>query len=88
MVKSISNKINKRRTEASIKIKNDGKTENIIGPLRVIPGKLSVSRTIGDIEAKNPTFGGNPNVVIAIPEIKYFDLNKNYDFIIIGSKIK
>ena len=26
--------------------------EPIIGPLRILPGKLSVSRTIGDIEAK------------------------------------
>jgi protein phosphatase 2C family protein 2/3 len=51
-----------------------------------MPGKLSVSRAIGDIEAKNPTFGGNPNVVIAIPEIKYFDINNKYDFIIVGSK--
>ena len=54
----------------------------------MIPGKLSVSRAIGDIEAKNPSFGGNPNVVIAIPEIKYFDLNSNYDFIIIGREFK
>jgi hypothetical protein len=27
--------------------------ETIIGPLRIYPGKLSVSRTIGDIEAKD-----------------------------------
>ena len=29
---------------------------NIIGPLRVSPGKLSVSRTIGDIEVKMPKY--------------------------------
>lgn len=81
----ISKSENKVRTEASIKVQNDGKIENIIGPLRVMPGKLSVSRALGDIEAKNPTLGGNPNVVIAIPEIKYFDITKNYDFIIVGS---
>jgi len=41
----------------------------ILGPLRVFPGRLSVSRTFGDVEAKLTKFGGNPNVVIAEPEI-------------------
>jgi serine/threonine protein phosphatase PrpC len=59
------------------------KPSSIIGPLRVIPGKLSVSRTIGDIEAKDPKFGGNPNVIISIPEIKYFDNADKNDFILI-----
>lgn len=57
---------------------------NILGPLRVVPGKLSVSRTIGDVEAKDFRLGGNPNVVIGTPEIKYFDINSNNDFIVIG----
>lgn len=59
-------------------------SEHIVGPLRVIPGKLSVSRTIGDIEAKNQKYGGNPNVIISTPEIKYFDINDNSDYILIG----
>ena len=42
----------------------------IYGPFRVFPGRLSVSRTFGDIEAKLEKFGGNPNVVISKPEIK------------------
>lgn len=46
--------------------------EIIAGPLRVLPGRLSVSRTFGDIEAKLEKFGGNPNVVVATPEIKCF----------------
>ena len=62
---------------------NYNKPSSIIGPLRVIPGKLSVSRTIGDIEAKDPKFGGNPNVIISIPEIKYFDNTDKNDFILI-----
>jgi hypothetical protein len=33
--------------------KKEEKTETIIGPLRIYPGKLSVTRTIGDIEAKD-----------------------------------
>jgi protein phosphatase 2C family protein 2/3 len=72
------------QTEANIKNKEEGTTENITGPLRVIPGKLSISRAIGDIEAKHPDLGGNPNVIIALPEIKYFDINPNNDFILIG----
>lgn len=38
--------------------------------MRVFPGRLSVSRTFGDIEAKNPRFGGNPNVIVCDPEVK------------------
>ena len=72
------------QTEANIISKD--KNENFLGPLRVKPGKLSVSRTIGDIEAKLPQFGGNPEVIIGVPEIKYFDLNDNYDFIVLGCK--
>lgn len=44
----------------------------MVGPPRVKPGRLSVSRTFGDIEAKVPVYGGNPKVVIAIPEITEF----------------
>ena len=57
----------------------------LIGPYRVFPGRLSVSRTIGDVEAKNVNFGGNPNVIIAEPDIYIYDLNKeNIDFFIMG----
>jgi protein phosphatase 2C family protein 2/3 len=56
----------------------------IIGPHRVFPGRLSVSRTLGDIEAKDPRYGGNPNCVIATPDIKCFKIRSNYDFIILG----
>ena len=54
-------------------------------PYRVHPGGLSVSRTIGDIEAKQPRFNGNPNVIIAVPEIIHFEILQNDDFIILGS---
>ena len=62
---------------------NNNRNSSVVGPLRVSPGKLSVSRTIGDIEAKDPKFGGNPNVIISIPEIKYFDNTDKNDFILI-----
>ena len=59
-----------------------------MGPFRVLPGRLSVSRTFGDIEAKKPKFGGNPKVIIAEPEIKAFKVQPNYDFIILACKLK
>jgi protein phosphatase 2C family protein 2/3 len=40
-----------------------------------------VSRTFGDIEAKNPKYGGNPNVVIAKPDIKSFVVEPHHDFV-------
>lgn len=56
----------------------------IYGPYRVFPGRLSVSRTFGDIEAKVEKLEGNPNVVIAEPDITAFKIQSNFDFIIIG----
>lgn len=56
----------------------------ILGPLRVFPGRLSVSRTFGDIEAKIPKYGGNPNVVIADPEIKTFKIDTTSDFVVLA----
>jgi protein phosphatase 2C family protein 2/3 len=56
----------------------------IVGPHRVFPGRLSVSRTIGDIEAKDPKYGGNPRVVIPTPDIKCFKIRNNYDFIVLA----
>lgn len=53
--------------------------------MRVLPGRLSVSRTFGDAEAKLASFGGNPLVVIATPEITSFSLTSaEHDFIILG----
>ena len=55
-----------------------------LGPMRCLPGKLSVCRTFGDIESKNPRWGGNPKVVICDPEIVSFKLEENFDFLLIG----
>lgn len=63
---------------------NASGVQMIIGPHRVFPGRLSVSRTLGDIEAKDPRYGGNPNCVVATPDIKCFKIKSNYDFIILG----
>ena len=62
--------ISHSRTATTNNEQNPGKKEVIVGPLRVLPGRLSVARTFGDIEAKLPKYGGNPDVVIATPEIK------------------
>jgi len=56
----------------------------VYGPHRVFPGRLSVSKTIGDIEAKLERFEGNPNVVVADPDITAFEIKDNHDFIVIG----
>ncbi len=42
---------------------NDTQPEFIVGPIRVLPGRLSVSRTVGDPEAKCEVRGGNTNGV-------------------------
>lgn len=53
----------------------------ILGPMRVMPGRLSVSlfslpliflqvsRTFGDCMAKMDKYGGNPKVIISEPDI-------------------
>jgi len=65
-------------------------SESLLGPYRVLPGRLSVisiqvSRTFGDTEAKLAKFGGNPNVIIAVPEIKSFRVTPDHDFILLAS---
>lgn len=57
----------------------------LYGPYRVLPGRLSVSRTFGDIEAKLEKYSGKKGVVIAIPEISQFSIKENeHDFIVLG----
>ena len=68
-------------------IKNSGIIKNkiLLGPFRVNPGKLSVSRTIGDAKAKLEKYGGRPYVIIPEPDIYIFDFYKdNVDYIIMG----
>ncbi len=52
--------------------------------MRVLPGRLSVSRAFGDIQAKLVQYEGNPNVVIAEPEITHFALESDHDFVFLG----
>jgi len=57
----------------------------ILGPVRVLPGRLSVSRTFGDCMAKMEKYGGNPNCVVAEPEIFCTPIGDDLDFVLIGS---
>lgn len=51
----------------------------------MFPGRLSVARTFGDVEAKETSLGGNPNCVISTPEIRAFKITDNHDFIVLAS---
>ena len=66
------------------KMQNKFEQLNLSGPLRVLPGRLSVARTFGDPEAKIAALKGNPNVVIHNSEIKTFSIKKEHDFIVLG----
>lgn len=51
----------------------------------MFPGRLSVSRTFGDIEAKLSRLDGNPRVVVSDPDILMFKIDRErHDFIVIG----
>ena len=63
---------------------NQSPEQIFTGPSRVFPGRLSVSRTFGDIEAKLTKFGGLPNVITAIPELFSFKITAETDFIFLG----
>lgn len=56
----------------------------LVGPYRVFPGRLSVSRTFGDVEAKLPKLGGMIGVIIATPEITSFKITEEMDCIVMG----
>ena len=73
------------QTQTPIEDDESFKDKILIGPYRVSPGKLSVSRTVGDAEGKIEALGGNPNVIVPIPDIFSFDLEKDdVDFFILG----
>ena len=87
-IKLNGGKIYQTQTPTTTKkiVDNNNKILNqiLIGPYRVLPGRLSVSRAIGDAEAKLPQFGGKKNVIIPNPEISYFNIDDNIDFLILG----
>ena len=73
------------QTQTPIEDDESFKDKILVGPYRVFPGKLSVSRTVGDAEGKVEDLGGNPNVIVPLPDIFTFDLEKDdIDFFILG----
>lgn len=56
-------------------------------PFRLYPGGLSVSRSFGDLTAKDVQLGGNPNVLIAKPDVFIYTVEKKTDFIFIGCEL-
>jgi protein phosphatase 2C family protein 2/3 len=52
---------------------------------RIMPGGISVSRAFGDVDAKLPRLGGNPNVLIAVPEVRSFRIHSDADFLVVAS---
>ncbi len=58
---------------------------------RVYPGGLSVgadeqvSRTIGDLYAKDPRYGGNSKATISLPETRSIAYETKDEFVILGS---
>ena len=81
----INNGGNIYQTQTPIESGDLYKNKILLGPYRVSPGKLSVSRTVGDAEGKIEEIGGNKNVLISIPDIFEFNIDKDdIDFFILG----
>lgn len=53
-------------------------------PFRIYPGGLSVSRSFGDVTAKDAQFGGNPLALIAKPDITVYKIEEGVDFILMA----
>ena len=70
------------KTQSLLPIYQNGVRINT--PWRILPGRLSVSRTFGDIQAKDENFGGNKTAIIALPDINEFELDDEYNFIVMG----
>ena len=53
--------------------------------MRVLPGRLSVSRTLGDCTAKMEKYGGNPRCIIPDPDVFIVPNSDDLDYVLIGS---
>ena len=85
-----------------MKIDEKNLPPGVILPYRVIPGNISVrkiyffiililislqvTRTIGDFQAKEESFGGKANTIICLPCTNSFQINEKSDFILLGCK--
>jgi protein phosphatase 2C family protein 2/3 len=57
--------------------------DKFFSPWRILPGGLSVSRSLGDASSKLPEFGGKSGTVIAEPDILDFE-TENFDFLVLA----
>lgn len=53
----------------------------------MIPGRLSTTRTFGDIEAKLPELNGNPRGIIHEPELNVIKIAGDEDFVLLASTL-
>ena len=60
---------------------NGGEIVNINNNIKINPGALKITRSIGDIESKFPQFGGKINVISNRPDIISFKIKNEMDFI-------
>ena len=70
----------------NIDVNTIGNNHVIVGPSRVFPGRLSVSRSFGDVEAKVAHLGGSQGVIIPTPDIISFKIDSEVDFFVLGCK--
>jgi len=72
------------RTSPKIDGVSEGQLAEMKLPWRVLPGRLSVSRTFGDISAKFKEFEGIPGVVSAEPDVFEVDVGDDLDFVVLA----
>ena len=53
--------------------------------IRINPGGMAVSRSLGDARSKLKEYGGIEGVIIPTPDVYCIDLNDNIDFILFGT---
>lgn len=85
-IKSNGGRVYRSKSKPKMCNLNSSSTKEIsLGPYRVFPGRLSVSRSIGDYNAKCSEKGGNDKVLIAVPDIHKIKIGSNLNFLILGS---
>lgn len=81
-----TNQVQQVRLDAPPESDSDEEDNPFVGPYRVFPGRLSVCRTFGDVEAKLQALGGMQDCVVCTPDIVFEPKGTStLDYIIIGS---
>lgn len=83
-IKTNGGKVYRSHSKLS-KDSQDYSANDYYGPYRVLPGKLSVSRSIGDFKAKDECCGGNDKVLIATPDVQSFDINEHMNYLLLAT---